>query len=266
MANSVFITGASDGIGKSLALAFARRGFKLGLLARRREKLEAVAEAAREVGAPEARIYAVDVLQSAELRQALADFDERVGGMDYFIANAGVDGNYSVRRDSYAEVSRVMGVNVLAAIDGIEWAKARMVERGRGVLVGVSSVAGARGLPTGSAYSASKAALHTYLESLRIDLKRHGVQVVEIAPGFIKSEMTRKNRFPMPFLMDVAPASEVFARGILKKKATVVAPWQFRLILPLLRKMPDWLYRWIGALVSARMSPRESVERKPKLP
>jgi short-subunit dehydrogenase len=124
--------------------------------------------------------------------------------------------------------------------------KARMVSRGAGRLVGLSSVAGARGLPGAAVYSATKAALRIYLEGLTVESRKHGVDVTTIAPGFIATAPNLKHDRPMPFLMQVEPASEAFVRGIVAGKRWIVAPWQFRIVTWLLKHLPDFAYQAAG--------------------
>lgn len=251
----VAITGASDGIGRAMALAVARRGHSLALLARRAPLLEEAARACREAGSPRVETRVVDVADLALLRRTLVELDDGPGPVEVFVANAGVDAETSRRRDCSEEATRVIGVNVVAAIVGIEALKPRMVTRGRGTLAGVSSIAAARGLPFSGVYCASKAALATYLESLRTDLAPLGVRVCDIAPGFVDTEMTRGGGNPMPFLMKVDRAGEVFARGLLKGRARVIAPAIWRPVYWLLRCIPGFAYDPVSRLVARLMSP-----------
>ncbi len=251
----VVITGASDGIGRAMALAVARRGHSLALLARRATLLDEVARACREAGSPRVETRAVDVSDLTLFRRTLVELDEDPEPVDFFVANAGIDAETSRRRDCTEEVARVIGVNVVSAIAGIEALKPRMVARGRGTLAGVTSIASARGLPFSGVYCASKAALTTYLESLRTDLAPLGVRVCEISPGFVDTEMTRGGGNPMPFLMKVDRAGEVFVSDLLKGKARVVAPILWRPVYWLLRCIPGFVYDPLSRLVARLMSP-----------
>jgi short-subunit dehydrogenase len=240
---SVLITGASDGIGKALARAFARRGHPVALIARRKELLEQLAAECKSLGAPRAELAAVDVTDSRLFRDALGAFDERFGGLDIYVANAGIDAPYRAEEDGMEAIRRVIAVNVLAAMDGIEFLKTRMLARGRGTLVGITSVASARGLPGAGPYCASKAAFHAYLEGLNFDLSKTGVRVLTVAPGFVATAMTAKNKFTMPFLMKVERAGEVFATAILRGRRLAVAPWQFVPVFWFLKALPDSICR-----------------------
>lgn len=242
--HTVIITGASDGIGKALALEFARRGFRIGLIARREDQLILVATECKKLGAKQVEIGVVDVTNSQEFRNTLEKIDKAIFGTDIFIANAGI-GLFGGLKDNYSLFQKTFAVNVLAAVDGIEWMKVKMLERKIGTIVGMSSISGARGMPVTAAYSASKAALTCYLESLRIDLHHHNIKVLTIAPGFIQTAMTDQNKFPMPFRISTERAAEIFIKGILKGKELIVAPWQYRPVLFLLQICPDWLYKFI---------------------
>lgn len=245
----VIITGASEGIGRALALAFARRGHSVGLLARRGGHLDAVAAQCREEARRRgfeitALTAACDVCDSGGQREALARLDGGLGGVGIFIANAGVNGENS---------ARVFAVNVLGAVDGIEFMRDLMVARGGGRIVGVGSIAGVRGLPQSAPYSASKAALHAYLEALRLDLASAGVGVSVIAPGFIDTAMTRGNENPQPFMITADVAAERMAGAILRGRALIIEPRPFWLVYFALKHMPDWVYRrlvgpWFGRL------------------
>jgi short-subunit dehydrogenase len=240
----VIITGASDGIGKALALAFARRKFRVGLIARRRELLEQVCRECRDAGSPQAELAVADVTDHAALRGAITDLERAIGGMGIFIANAGIDAPYDIREDAAEKIERVIQVNLIAAINGMEFAKARLLAHGgSGILAGVSSVAAARGVPGASGYAASKAGFFAYLESLEAELRPLGIQVTTIAPGFIDTPMTRRNRFPMPFLMRVDPAAEIFVRGMLSGKSQLIAPWPWKPIFWFLRALPSFIFR-----------------------
>ncbi|MEW6056798.1 MAG: SDR family NAD(P)-dependent oxidoreductase [Bdellovibrionota bacterium] len=250
---SVIITGASDGIGASLAKEFARKRYRLGLMARRSDLLKQVAEECRSLGASQVEYRSVDVTQSDAFRRMLGELDELLQGAGIFIANAGMGGDFSPLVDSGARAKKMIEVNVGAAIDGIEFMKVRMIQRRAGILAGVSSVAGARGLPFGAAYSATKAALSTYLEGLRIEMKPLGIRVVDIAPSFIDTAMTRDAPFPMPFKVEVNRAAQLFIPALLRGKGRIVEPWQYRPVYFLLKIIPSFIFDWIGAQMVRRL-------------
>ena len=245
MKTSVILTGASDGIGKALAIEFAKRGYALGLIARREALLRAVQTECKNLGAPEVLIEVCDVTDEARFEQALGKLDDAFSGAAIFIANAGVTGRTSFEPDAWAKSKHTLTVNVLSAVHGLEFMKYRMLKRRSGILCGVSSVAGSRGMPTSGAYSSSKAALTTYLETLRVDLNGHGISVVTIAPGFIDTPMTKQNKGKMPFLSTPEKAAKVFVDGIIAKKKWLIFPRFYGFIYPVLQMLPRGLFDFI---------------------
>ncbi len=239
MAQKVFITGASGGIGAALARHYAGRGATLGLAARRAAQMQALADS---VSTPVC-VYTLDVADSAALAAAARDFIARHGVPDIVIANAGISaGTRAEAAADLAVLSSIMQTNVLGLAATLQPFVAPMRERGSGALVGIASVAGFRGLPGAGAYSASKAAAITWLESLRVELYGSGVDVITVCPGFIATPMTAVNRNPMPFLLQAPEAARRIARAIASKKRLAVIPWQMRLVFFFLRRMPNRLY------------------------
>lgn len=239
MSQRVFITGASSGIGAALARYYAARGAVLGLVARRRAALQELL--ATLPG--EHAVYTVDVADEAGLRQAAADFSARFGVPDVVVANAGVSvGTLTEEEGDLRAFERVMRTNVLGMVATFQPFVAPMRARGSGRLVGIASVAGIRGLPGAGAYSASKAAVIAYLESLRVELHDSGVKVVTIAPGYIETPMTAVNRYPMPFMLPADEAARRFVRAIDAGAGYVVIPWQMGVVAKLLRLLPNPIF------------------------
>ena len=244
MALKVFITGASSGIGEALAVYYAGQGATLGLAARRAAFLDGLNQ---RLGGQHA-CYALDVCAAPALHAAAVDFMSRFGAPDIVIANAGVSaGTLTEYEEDLAVFRRVMDINVfgMAAtfapfIPAMKAAGGRSGKFGR--LVGIASVAGIRGLPGAEAYSASKAAAITYLESLRLEMRPYGIKVVTIAPGYIATPMTAVNPYRMPFLLPATKAAERFARAIERGVTYTVIPWQMGVVAKLLRVLPNWLY------------------------
>jgi len=233
---NVFITGASSGIGAALAREFAARGASLGLLARRATELDALI--AQLPGRH--RRYAVDVTDRAPLIEAARDFQQATGGADIVIANAGISvGALTEHAQDLPVFDRIAATNFLAAVSTFHPFVAPMRQRGRGTLAAIASVAGVRGLPGAGAYCASKAALISYCESLRVELRGSGVRVVTIAPGFIETPMTRGNPYPMPFLMSAEDFARRAAQAILRGTSYRVIPWQMAWAARLLRVLPN---------------------------
>lgn len=237
----VFITGASSGLGEALTRHYAAEGAILGLVGRRGDKL---ADLAATLPHPHAvHCYALDVRDSIALRAAAEDFIARHGTPDIVIANAGI--SHGVNTEDAADLphfASVMDTNWMAMVATFSPFVGPMRARKRGTLVGIGSVAGVRGLPGHGAYSASKAAAMTYLESLRVELRADKVAVVTIAPGYIRTPMTHGNPFPMPFLMDADKFARKAASAIARRKRFVVLPWQMGVVACLLRRLPRWLY------------------------
>src|SRR5258706_12453411 len=235
----VFITGASSGIGAALAAHYAHQGAVLGLCARRLEATQALLARLRCAGA----CYRTDVTDAGSLRAAAADFTERFGVPDIVIANAGVSSGTSTENpEDLPAFRKIMDTNVFGMAATFQPFVAPMRARGGGTLVGIASVAGFRGLPGGGAYSASKSAAITYLESLRVELGGSGVAVVTICPGDIRTAMTPSDRYPMPFLIVPDQAAPRFARAIATKRRFAVLPWQMALVSFALRRLPRWLF------------------------
>ena len=250
----VFITGASSGLGAALAREYAAQGATLGLLARRRGALE---ELAAGLPNPELhRVYEADVTDRAALAAAAADFIACAGGADIVIANAGVSaGTLTEHAEDLAVFDIILATNVSATVATFAPFIAGMKSHG-GTLVGIGSVAGIRGLPGAGAYSASKAAVLSYCESLRLELKPHGIRVVTIAPGYIDTPMTRHNPYKMPFLMPAARFAEKAAAAIAAGDSYRVIPWQMGVVAKLLRALPNALYD--KAFIRAPRKPRGS--------
>jgi hypothetical protein len=239
MAKNVFITGASSGIGAALAREFACRGATLGLVARRHEALDALLA---ELPGRHYR-YAVDVTDTAALVAAGREFDAATGGADIVIANAGISvGVKTEHFEDLAQFRRVFDTNVLAMAATFHPFIAPMKARGRGTLAGIASVAGIRGLPGSEAYCASKSAVITYCESLRVEMAKAGVTVVTVSPGFIRTELTAKNPYRMPFLMEAADFAPRAADAIEAGVRYRTIPWQMGVVGVVLKWLPRWLF------------------------
>ena len=235
----VVISGASSGIGLALARHYLERGAFVAALARRGELLQSLA-----VEFPEQVFcYALDVRDAPEIRDAAHDFITRVGVPDIVIANAGVSrGTLTEHAEDIDVFQQVMDINVLGMVKTFQPFIAAMRAERYGSLVGIASVAGFRGLPGAEAYSASKAAAISYLESLRVELHASGIKVVTICPGYIKTPLTDVNTYPMPFILEVNKAARRMARVIERGKSFAVVPWQMGMVGWLMKRLPNWLY------------------------
>lgn len=250
----VVISGASSGIGLALARHYLERGAHVAAFARRGELLQQLSSQYPGKVFP----YTLDVRDAAALSTAAEDFMTRAGVPDIVIANAGVSiGTLTRHAEDNDVFKHVMEINVLGAVQTFQPFIEKMRAAGNGRLVGIASVAGFRGLPGAGAYSASKAALISYLESLRLEMRGSGVKVVTICPGYIRTPMTDINPYPMPFMLEVDDAAHRFARVIERGCAFKVVPWQMALVGRILKVLPVWLYDRLFA--KAPHKPRKGV-------
>jgi short-subunit dehydrogenase len=234
------ITGASSGIGLALAKTLGQAGCHVGLIARRRDKLESLAGEIRASGG-KAAFAPADVGDRTQVITAVQEIRGQLGPIDLLIANAGVGIPTLLQPMNVSDVEKTFRVNVLGAVYAIEAVLAEMLERRRGHLVGISSLGAYKGLPGESAYCASKAALNTYLEGLRVQLRDRGIRVTTVCPGFVKTPMTAMNKFPMPGLLTADEAARRIIRAIRTGRKVYNFPWQTTLLTKLTRWMPDWL-------------------------
>lgn len=238
----VFLTGASSGIGEALAIALAKRGTALGLLARRKELLAKLAAECERSGGT-ARIFPCDVTDEAAVEDAASELLAEFGKIDILIANAGIGGNDKDTRELRpSSVKKVIDTNLLGAVNVVHAVLPSMMKSGSGQLVAISSLAGFRGLPKSAAYSASKAGMTAFFESVRLDTKHLGIDVTIIQPGFIRTPLTESRANRMPFLMELDDAIPLFIRAIEKKKKFAAFPWQLATIVRAGKIMPAWLY------------------------
>ena len=236
----VLITGASSGIGHALALELAEPGTLFALVARRKDRLDALKVELEGQGAT-ALVFAVDVRDSAAMGEVARQFIDAGDGPMLAVANSGISKGDALHKGDPQPMNEVFTVNVLGAINTLAPLIPHMMERREGHLAVVGSVAGFRGLPGKGAYCASKAAVKTLMDAYRPALRAYGIKVTTIAPGWVVSEMTADNSFRMPFLMDTDRAARIIADALARGKRNCVFPWQMRLALPLIRRLPDWI-------------------------
>jgi short-subunit dehydrogenase len=241
----VLITGASSGIGYQLAKDLANEGAQLALLSRRTDLLVSLTEKLTSI--TKVKCYKCDVTLKNEVAESFSQIKKDFGKVDIAILNSGVGYTSSALNYSSVEAEKTFNTNVLGAIYFIEQLLQDFISEKRGVIVGISSLGDGKGFPKSGFYSASKAALTIILESLRIELKKYNIKVITVKPGFIKTAMTDKNNFKMPYLISVEEGSKIILDGLRKDKRIIEFPWQTTIGAKILRMMPT---KWFEAIAS----------------
>ena len=241
MKKTAVITGASAGIGLSLASELARRGYRVALSARRADLLAENVDALTRSG-HEAIGVPCDVTDSEAVRNFVEHVRSSWGPIDLAVANAGIGMPTPASKFVLEDAELVMRTNFFGTLYLFDAVIPQMVERRAGRFAGIASLAGLRGVPGASMYSASKAAMQAFLEASRIELRSRGVGVTVVNPGFIRTDMTAKNRFPMPFIMPVDKAAAIIARGIEKGARQIEFPIPMSLMVRSARMMPPAIY------------------------
>jgi len=249
---TVLLTGASSGIGEGIAMAIAAKGARIGLLARRVDLLEDLANRCIEAGG-EAISLPVDVRDAAAVTNAAGRMCAAFGRIDMLIANAGIGGNNAETRELEPQaVRQLIEINLLGAANSVHSVLPTMLNAGTGHLVAISSLAGLRGLPKSAAYSASKAGMTAFFESVRLDVQHRGIDVTIIQPGFIKTPLTSGRENKMPFIMELDDSIPLFLRAIERRKKFAAFPWQLATIARAGKFMPAWLYDRIAGRANYR--------------
>lgn len=239
---NIFITGGTTGIGLSLAKLYLEEGHRVGICARNLEKFPVEIKNKYK----QLKCYQVNVVNREELRAAISDFAN--GDLDIIFANAGRSVGVKSKTPQFSVANDIIDINVKGVLNTFEFALEIMLPKKKGHLVATASVAGFMGLPGAGAYSASKAAVLKLCESYSIDLKRKGINVTAIAPGFIDTPLTKQNNHKMPFLMNSDKAARLIKRAIEKKKVLYVFPFRMKIIVAILDKMPRSWYRCLMGL------------------
>jgi short-subunit dehydrogenase len=234
------ITGASSGIGRALAHALAREGCKVGLVARRRDQLAVLADEIQKAGGT-AAFAPADVGDRAQVVAAIHDLAARLGAIDLLVANAGVGAPTTLEPFNVDAQEKMFRINVLGVIYSIDAVLPDMLARRHGHIAAVSSLAAYKGLPGESGYTASKAAVNTFMEGLRIQLRDRGIAVTTICPGFVATPMTEVNQFKMPFLLTADQAARQIVGALRRRKKVFDFPWQMALLMKLTAFLPDWV-------------------------
>lgn len=239
----MWIVGASSGIGAALATELDRRGARVAVSARRADRLAEVAQG-RMAAVP------LDVTDAGAVASAAEAVRSALGGLDAVVWSAGHWQRSDARAWDAPAFTRHVEVNLLGLNAVLAAVLPDFVRRRRGHLVGIASVAGFRGLPGSEAYGSTKAAQIALLESLRASLRRDGVRVTTVAPGFVRTEMTAVNTFPMPFIIDADEAARAIADGLERRQVEIVFPWRMALVMKAARLVP--VRAWAALLAPRR--------------
>tara|TARA_B100001996_G_scaffold1974_1_gene1803 strand:+ start:1302 stop:2054 length:753 start_codon:yes stop_codon:yes gene_type:complete len=235
---TIWITGASSGIGRELALKFAREGWQVAASARRENLLNEISELNKNIFS-----FPLDVTDSEKCKEVFNQIKEKFNQIDISIFCTGIHDPKSERKLNLESFRKIMNVNFFGTINSINAVYQYYKEKKSGHISIVSSVAGYRGLPAGGAYCASKSALTNYAESLYFDMKRHNVRVSVVSPGFIKTPMTDLNDFPMPMIQSAEYAANEMFKGLTNSNSFEIHfPKKFTFIMKILKVMPNWLY------------------------
>jgi short-subunit dehydrogenase len=238
-----WIVGASSGIGAALARELAARGAHVAISARRVDDL-------RSVAGDDMAIVPVDATDRNGVRAAADEVRSALGGLDVAVWCAGYWEQFDAAQWDPDVFARHIEINLLGLNHVLAAVVPTMAREGRGHLVGIASVAGYRGLAGAEAYGATKAAQINLLEGLRAALRRHGVRVTTVCPGFVRTEMTATNEFPMPFLIDVDEAARIIADGLEARRTEIVFPLRMALVMKVARVLPVRVW----SAITSRMS------------
>ncbi len=239
MSNKViWITGASTGIGKAIAIKFSKNGWNVAISARRLELLEEISKQNQNVFS-----FPLDVTNKDDCHKVFTEIKNKLGKIDLCVFSTGTWDPKKEKEIDVEQIENVMKVNFFGTLNSIKSVEKYFKDLGKGHISIVSSIAGYRGLPNSTGYGPSKSALNNLTESLYFDFKRYGVRVSLISPGFIKTPMTDKNDFKMPFLKTTEYAADKIYDGLVNSNAFEIHfPKQLTLVLKFLKILPNWLY------------------------
>ena len=241
---NVLITGASSGIGYSLAKLLPKEKCSLALLSRRIDKLQDLVDEMENYGGI-AKAYKCDVAKTEDVKNVFENVKKDFGKIDIVILNSGISSRADINSYSSKTAKEIFVVNTLGIVNCVEQLLPDFMNRKEGMIVGVTSLAESRGFPRSGFYNASKAAASLLLESLRVELKPFNVKVLTVKPGFVRTPMTDKNEFHMPFLMDVEKAAKIILNGIKKEKKIIQFPLPIVIGSKILKYLPDWLFDFL---------------------
>ena len=248
---TILITGASTGIGKALAVELSKTNCKLILTARRENLIE---EFRNELDLPDENILILknDVSDKTNCKETYSKIIEKFGGVDIAILNAGTGHTVTVEKYDSAWADKIIGANLFGIIYWVEQLLPEFINRKSGIIAGVSSLADNRGFSGSGFYSSSKAAATIYLEGLRVELAPYNVKVITIRPGFVKTPLTDKNKYDMPFIMSAEKAAKIILKGIIKEKRLVQFPFGMVAITRLIGALPGSLYEFLAKKIKFR--------------
>jgi len=234
-----WVTGAGKGIGRAVARRLALEGWVVAVSARPTADLASLAAECRAGGI---HPYPLDVTDKAATGEALALIEKELGELDLVILNAGTHSPMPAEDFSVETFRLLTETNLMGPVNGLACIIPRFIERKRGHIAVVASLAGYRGLPTAAAYGATKAATINMCEALKPELEAHGVRISLINPGFVETPLTDRNDFPMPFLISAEAAAERILRGLRRGQFEIAFPWRFAMLMKLLRLLPNGLF------------------------
>ena len=237
---NVWITGASSGIGESFARLAGENSTKIAISARSAEKLSALQDADSKLHA-----YPLDVTDAKAVSETVSAIQDNFGGIDTAVLNAGVWNPMRAEEMDLDAMHQSMEVNYFGVVNAVHALLPGMIKRGSGHIAIVASVAGYRGLPTAAGYGPSKAAVMHFTETMALELRRYGITVSLVNPGFVDTPMTQVNQYSMPGIISADDAAKTLLDGLLKKKPAIFFPLGFTLAMRALNFLPYRLYYWL---------------------
>lgn len=241
----ILITGASTGIGNQLVRILTNENARLAILSRKKDLLDNLINEIN--GHSKIKSYKCDVRDFEEVKSVYNQIKKDFGKIDIAILNSGISYRMSESNFEMQKAREIFDTNFFGVINFVHLLINDFIKENSGIIVGISSLADVRGFPSSGFYCASKSALTIFLESLRIELKKHNISVITVRPGFIKTPMTDKNEFYMPLLMDSKSAAEIILNGIKRNKKTIQFPLLLNIVVKILKVLPDWLFEFLAS-------------------
>jgi short-subunit dehydrogenase len=238
---TVLITGASSGIGKALSLAYAELGANVVLLARNADKLNELTE---EIISKSGSAFSIpcDVTGFDKMKESIEIIIEKYKRIDIAFLNAGISGKTNFFDLDVEQLKEVYNTNIFGVMNGFKAITPYMVKEKSGIIAVTGSLADCRGLPNSGSYSSSKIAISHLVESAGIELKKYGIKIILIRPGFVESKMTEKNQYQMPYLMTAEKAAKIIIKGIEKNKSKISFPFPMVALTNIVKFIPDIIY------------------------